>query len=378
MVHPRYIPNDSSQLLKEENPRQQLIICLTNIVRKYPPKKKWDRHELRGLYSGPTSIAYLFFRLSHMYPYLLIEDRDLRSWCSAYLMGEREFKADRGADECGIINEELVLMVVMDATTSGTPETCWFEDYAAKFASEPGGSNEWLYGRAGLLYLLRLVRAWGSEYCKEAADESIKIVGDRILEDGPPWEWHGKEYLGAVHGTIGIIMQLVLSRPAYTKDPRVVNCLREVLASQDEHGNFPSSVGSSKNHLVQFCHGAPGVVLSLSRIRDFFDPDIQEAIDRAVVKARACIWKKGLLTKEPSLCHGVTGNALALEFPQAEHFMAHTTAEMLEKGKREGWYLEGSNPYGLFCGEAGRAWGWAAMDPSHKLHPLDILGYSDI
>ena len=377
MAQPRCIPNDSSQLLKAENHRQQLVSCLTNLVRKYPPKQEWARRELRGLYSGPTSIAYLFFHLSHRFPSLTIEDRDLKTWCSDYLMGEREVDADVGADECGIINEKAAHAAVTYALTEDTSKRYSLELYARKVAREPGGSNEWLYGRAGMLYLLRLARNWVVR-SEKAMDESIKIVGDRILVDGPPWEWHGKEYLGAVHGTIGILTQLVCSRPAYAKDPRVVSSLREVLASQDEHGNFPSSVNSGRNHLVQFCHGAPGFALSLPLLREFFDTDIREAIDTAVVKARACIWEKGLLTKEPSLCHGVTGNALALESPQREHFMAHTTPKMIEKGQRDGSYFEGSDPIGLFCGEAGRAWGWAAMDPSQGLLPLNIIGYSDI
>ncbi|KAL8970986.1 MAG: hypothetical protein Q9183_001271 [Haloplaca sp. 2 TL-2023] len=377
MVQPRYVPNRSSQLLKEENHRQQLVICLTNIVRKYPPKQKWTRRELRGLYSGPTSIAYLFFHLSHRFPSLTIEHRDLKTWCSNYLMGERELDADVRADECGIINERVAHAAVTYALAEDVPQREALQSYAAKVASEPGGSNEWLYGRAGMLYLLRLARNWVVR-SEKAMDESIKLVGDRVLEDGPPWEWHGKEYLGAVHGTIGILTQLVCSRPAYAKNSRLVNCLRQVLASQDEHGNFPSSVDSGRNHLVQFCHGAPGFALSLPLLREFFDTDIQEAIDTAVAKARGCIWEKGLLTKEPSLCHGVTGNALALASPQREHFMAHTTVEMIEKRKRDGSYLEGSDPVGLFCGEAGRAWGWAAMNPSQNVLPLDIIGYSDI
>ena len=35
----------------------------------------------------------------------------------------------------------------------------------------------------------------------------ISKVMEPILEHGPSWPWHGKDYLGAVHGRIGIITQ---------------------------------------------------------------------------------------------------------------------------------------------------------------------------
>lgn len=81
------------------------------------------------------------------------------------------------------------------------------------------------------------------------------------------------------------------------------------------------------------------------------------------------------MIKEPNLCHGTSANALALSSPQREHFMAFTMADIIKKGKNEGWYIEGSDPYGLFCGEAGRAWAWALVQSGKD---LGIIGYSDL
>lgn len=44
-------------------------------------------------------------------------------------------------------------------------------------------------------------------------DRAISSLIDTILANGPPWLWHGKEYIGAVHGTAGILMQILLSAP---------------------------------------------------------------------------------------------------------------------------------------------------------------------
>ena len=96
----------------------------------------------------------------------------------------------------------------------------------------------------------------------------------------------------------------------------------------------------------------------------------------ACEKAREVTFNKGLLTKEPNLCHGSTGNALALLSSQRELFMAFTTTETILKGKQEGWYVESDDPYGLFCGMAGRAWLWALFDSQTDNVPM--IAYDDV
>ncbi|KAI4248841.1 MAG: hypothetical protein L6R40_000852 [Gallowayella cf. fulva] len=371
----RYLPNAPLKLLKEDHPQQHLIHSLQTIIRDYPPQGSYSPHDGHGLYSGPTSIAYLFLQLSNTYPDLIIRGHHLKSWCKAYMSGKRH-AAEITVDKCGIINEELAGCAVLAALTGHDEYINVLDYHASIIAQEPHGSDEWLYGRAGFLYLLRMVRQCVPS-SEEAMNACIRKLGDRILEHGPSWRWHGKEYLGAVHGSVGIITQLILSDSGYAVHPRVITTLEKLLQSQDTEGggNFPSSIDSGRHSLVQFCHGAPGFVLSLPLIQGCFDSTSQAAIDDVLAKARACIWEKGLLTKEPNLCHGVTGNALALNSPQREHFMAFATAEMIAKGKKEGWYIEGSDPYGLFCGEAGRAWGWVVLDVGRD---MGIIGYSDV
>lgn len=373
MVH-RYILNTPSKLLVVENPQHELASSLDKLVRGYPPLGNYTVHELHGLYSGPTSIAYLFLCLSQIRPDMNVGGHHPIYWCRAYLSGNRPATLV-SAEKCGIINEVLALAAVQAALTGEQHYIDVLVSHADAIAGEPHGSDEWLYGRAGFLYLLRLVRQWISS-SKEQMDACLKSVGDRIIGNGPPWTWHGKQYLGAVHGAIGIVTQLILSDPNYATHHKISSILLSLLKVQDQGtGNFPSSIESGKDTLVQFCHGAPGFALSLPLIRQYFDDTIRGMIDNALVEARKCIWEKGLLTKAPNLCHGTTANALALTSPQRDHFMAYTTADMIAKGEVEGWYLKGSDPYGLFCGEAGRAWGWAVLQAGLD---MGILGYSDV
>ena len=170
---------------------------------------------------------------------------------------------------------------------------------------------------------------------------------------------------------------MILCDPSKTSNlSTILNSLVDCLKLQLKDGNWPSSIDSGHDHLVQFCHGAPGFVISLKAIQRYFPSELQEKIGTACKLGERVIFEKGLLTKEPNLCHGSTGNALALPSPYREHFMAFTIRENIEKGKQQGSYREGDDPYGLFCGEAGRAWGWAMLES--QTDNISMIGYNDI
>ncbi|KAK3369779.1 hypothetical protein B0T24DRAFT_533198 [Lasiosphaeria ovina] len=189
--------------------------------------------------------------------------------------------------------------------------------------------NENLYGRAGTLYLLRMVRHW--------APESISLVNpviselcDRILAAAPAGKWHGRRYLGAVHGDSGIIIRLVMATPELATRLRPI--LDRLLDMQLPDGNWPSaesnySGSTAMPGLVQFCHGAPGVVESLLSLPPHF-PELWGKIDGAIDKGRECIRSQGMLLKEPSLCHRLVGNALTLPpGSKRNYFLAFATPE---------------------------------------------------
>ena len=233
-------------------------------------------------------------------------------------------------------------------------------NYSAIVADEEAG-NEWLYGRAGYLYLLRLVKASFKDDpdTLDMIDDTADDVIDAIMDSPRPWKWHGKAYLGAVHGSIGIITQIVLTDPQMA--PKLEADLGALLSYQYDGGNWPSSIPPGKDRLVQFCHGAPGVITSLLSIRSYF-PNLQDKIDRAIRKGRDTILERGLLTKEPCLCHGISGNALALEDKEFEHFLTYTTGHEIKAMEKDNMMEKADDPSSLYCGEAGRAWAWTVAD----------------
>ena len=391
---PSYTPDAQAEL-------HQSLTRLTTIN---PPVQTCSTGwSFSGLYTGPTSIAYLFLRLSDLYPAesQTFKGQTYHEWAESYAaLGEGTLRASQSRNKylvdennCGVANEHLSQLVVqavlrrdaslarvlcatvtelvVEGSTSSTTTTTTIEQ---RF---PGGSDEWLYGRAGLLYLLRVVRQYfhSDVAVLKLVDEATQRIVRRILNSPQPWTWSGSVYLGAAHGAIGILCQLLLSAPEVAL--RVDRLLGRLLGAQLESGNWPGSMPSSgRDELVQFCHGAPGFVTCLESVKQYF-PDLREDIEDAMRRAREDICRRGLLRKEPSLCHGIPGNALTLrDDQQLAFFLSCMTSEMLER--QEGWLAMAGRSddfAGLYTGEAGRAWTWAVADLKMT---RTFIGFNDL
>eukprot|EP01135_Chromosphaera_perkinsii_P002573 Nk52_evm89s224 gene=Nk52_evmTU89s224 len=195
-------------------------------------------------------------------------------------------------------------------------------------------SCELMYGKAGLLfsYLMarrnlgtevvskeRCVEIIDSIYmqCTEYVKKNLHLYHPQLLM----CEWHGKPYLGGAHGICGILLILLyckedglLDESEYAKDieERLLFSVKYVVSIQETNGNFPSSSppsNSSPSKLVQWCHGAPGIVPLLCRYMKVYG---NQLLDNSPLEAAlACVWARGLLTKGFGLCHGLSGNGYA-------------------------------------------------------------------
>ncbi|KAK6212699.1 hypothetical protein LQW54_004966 [Pestalotiopsis sp. IQ-011] len=387
--HHRYFANPEEPLTSFE-PRRELLASLDRIVALRPPVHTCSTGwEFRGLYAGPTSIAYLFYRLSLLYPGLQLKRQSLGDWAREYLdLGARVRHKDPSPGHCGVACEalaRLALAAAMDRDADLARSLCGHE--AAVNASADDGSNEWLYGRAGWLYLLRLCR---SAFLPDQGDDvvpqldgTIEATVRRILRVPQPWRWHGAHYLGAAHGTASVITQVVLSRPASAGQLQYL--LSRLLDRQLPSGNFPSSVHSSydgnpHDRLVQFCHGGPGLVLSLRSLLPYFaaGSGLGDKMRAAMAAAQADVGERGVLRKDPCLCHGAAGNALALD--DDAQFRVFLSCLATDSMAKLGWAggkdkTRGGESASLYTGEAGRAWVWAVAD---KKLPRTCIGYNDL
>lgn len=389
---PRYFKNDATPARRGErlffskspwvtdstnaftDPRRQLEASLTRLITEHPPSSIKPGG---GLFKGPVSVAYAFLVLQGLYPDFEIEGHPLGVWSAAYLKHAQDNIASYPGPQvgkCGITDDILALLAIGAASSKDADMASDLCDYSAEVLEEDT-ENELLFGRAGYLYLLRLVKASFMDEPKtlQLITDTQDDVVDAILDTPRPWKWHGKAYIGAIHGAMGIITQVVLTNPKKYAEKLEAE-LAVLLTYQYDSGNFPSSVPPERDRLVQVCHGAPGVVTSLESIKEYF-PNLKDRIDKAIVRGRECILERGLLTKEPCLCHGISGNALALETKDFEHFLTYTTGHEMKSMEKDGMLEQSSAPESLFQGEAGRAWTWAV---SEKGLPKRILGYNDL
>lgn len=303
-MEPRHIATGSSPLLALDDPERRLTDALEAIVARLPPAQDYLAERASGLWAGPTGFAYLFLHVSSVHPHLEVAGHHALAWASRYMGGARgDVRLDPGRS--GIGSERLAYDAVQACIAR---DLAGAESFVANIpAVLAGGSpDELLQGRAGTLYMLRMVRHWVPESAP-VIESAVRSITDSILEHGPDWEWHGKPYLGAVHGDIGIVTQLVLTTPSLAG--QLEGKVDRLLGMQLPDGNWPSSAGRTGTSLVQFCHGAPGFLHSLVSLRPYY-PNLQHKIDEAIERGRRCVWREGLLRKEPSICHGVFGNAL--------------------------------------------------------------------
>ncbi|KAF3930513.1 hypothetical protein ABW19_dt0201279 [Dactylella cylindrospora] len=355
---------DPSALKSIASPHEHLVTSLTNLINTCPPKLPWSGCFAKGLYcgifTGPTSLAFLFLWLSKTHPDLQINAKSPAEYCTEYLnMGQNQYPPEETQRSgCGLNHEYMCYNAVKACHTKDLQYVQKFVDNIEKLNLRPT-FIEVLFGKAGLLNLMRMMKYWVPE-SSNALDPAIDSLIEYCLKYDP-WLFgigQQKRFIGAGHGDISIISNIVMSNPAYAS--KVQGRLEKILDIQTEQGNWLSYEDGGSD-LVQFCHGAPGIIWCLLPMRQYF-PELQEKIDRTIAKGRSLIWEKGLLTKEPCLCHGSTGNAFALDEPRRSHFLHYATPEAVEAGMKNDRIEKSSDNSGVWWSEAGRAWGWMMAD----------------
>ena len=194
------------------------------------------------------------------------------------------------------------------------------------------------------------------------------------------------QLLGAGHGFAGNAYALLRGAtllPAKRREVLYDRCAETVRATavfEGECANWPQSVGAPRpgrtDMLVQWCHGAPGIVTGLA---DF--PATQSAdMDDMLRKAGNTVWNAGPLAKGPGICHGTAGNGYAflklhqrtgdpIWLSRARSFAMHAIAQSKRERQRHG-----RRRYSLWTGDLGLAvYLWHCLTCSDGLPALDIL-----
>ncbi|XP_062153051.1 lanC-like protein GCL2 [Alnus glutinosa] len=245
--------------------------------------------------------------------------------------------------------------------------------------------DELLYGRVGFLWACLFINKHigagtiPSTYTGGVVNEIIKN-GRALAKRGRcplMFEWYGEKYWGAAHGLAGImhvLMDMDL-KPDEIED--VKGTLIYMINDRFPSGNYPASEEDRKRDvLVHWCHGAPGIALTLVKAAKVFE---DEEFLKAAADAAEAVWNRGLL-KRVGICHGISGNAYVFlslyQLTGNVHFLYRAKAFacfLLDRAHKlisEGEMHGGDNPYSLFEGIGGMAYLFLDMiDPSQAKFP---------
>lgn len=182
--------------------------------------------------------------------------------------------------------------------------------------------HELMWGLAGTL----MAAVWMHEVTRddrfaEAGRRQIRLLWDAWNRPGSgPYTWvqdlYGSRlrYLGAAHGAVGNLHALwsAAERWPNTVDreellARTVELAITTAVDGPDGTNWPAIIGEDPE-LVQWCHGAPGVVTALNRV----PAGLSYELDALLVRGAELVWNAGPLRKGHMLCHGTAGNGFSL------------------------------------------------------------------
>ena len=182
-------------------------------------------------------------------------------------------------------------------------------------------SCELLWGAPGTMHAALAMHEWtGEPRWAELYRAGARSLARSLQKHGPCELWTqalwGRRFthLGAAHGYAGnagaIVRGMALlsddERDAWTE--RIVATVRASALRDGAFANwpaeYPSRPGADTKLLVQWCHGAPGIVTSLAALAD-------ARLDDVLIAAGELIWAAGPLAKGAGFCHGTAGNGYA-------------------------------------------------------------------
>jgi hypothetical protein len=272
--------------------------------------------------------------------------------------------------------------LVPSAPEAGPAVSLLFGETGLRLAAHAGGGDGDLDALADCVARGRACPTrelcWGSPGTMTAALAMWRRTGEArwrelwldsagwLLEqwEDPIWEQdlygRRRRFVGAGHGFAGNAAALLagcdlLGDRAEGVARRCADALSGLAIEHDPLAQWPSRHGEEWKYSVQWCHGAPGMVISLAGLPG--DP----RTDALLIAGGELTWSAGALRKGPGLCHGTAGNAFAFlalhERTGDERWLARARAfamdALADVRRRRG--ERGRGRYTLFTGDLGAA-----------------------
>lgn len=268
--------------------------------------------------------------------------------------------------------------------------------YASIQQNIPNPTNEALWAAPGTM-----VAAWhlweqtGEERWRTLFAENIEQLWQTWLPvpDKEFYLWtqdlygHIVQLLGAGHGFVGNVYPLLRGAAlldAARREALYERCsqtLRMTGMFENGEANWPQGIGTPRpgrtNKLMQWCHGAPGVITAIAA--DY--PHGQSSdMDAMLLAGGEAVWTAGPVSKGYGLCHGTAGNGYAflklfkrtgnaLWLDRARAFAMHAIVQ-----RRAMYQQYGVGRYNLWTGDLGLAvYLWHCMTGKDGMPVLDII-----
>jgi lantibiotic modifying enzyme len=290
------------------------------------------------------------------------------------------------------LGEVGILLVLWRLTGSSQAADRLYESVKSNI---PNPTNEALWAAPGTMVAAwHLWEATGDDRWRELFLENVEQLWQtwRFNAQAQCHVWtqdmYGKvvQYLGAGHGFAG--NSYALLRGASLLDAgrrevlydRCVATLRATARVEGDAMNWPPGLYAPRpdgpSMLMQWCHGAPGIVTALAD----FPPRLSPDMDAMLIAAGHAVWKAGPLVKGHGLCHGTAGNGYAflklyqrtgdlVWLERARSFAVHSIAQCEQMRQQHG-----RGRYTLWTGDPGLAvYLWHCLDGRAGLPALDIL-----
>jgi hypothetical protein len=294
----------------------------------------------------PTSRAEIFAQLLDDYT----RSPDLGEVVPSWFLGDSALLTACCLTRPDRETEDRLAAVIRGNRANPTREALWGAPgtmIAALTMYEATANNRWAE-----LYRDSVESLWSSWFHDETRDVWLweqDLYGSRV------------RYIGAGHGWAGNLSPLWRGRDLLTAEQqaqlreRTLHGLARLAIVAGELANWAPDVASTAKMLVQWCHGAPGMITSLRHA------DLPELTPLLLAGARLTA-SAGPLGKGVSLCHGTDGNGMALLeihrrtgdaawLERAREFAMISLDQSEADRARYGHWR-----YSLWTGDAGLAW----------------------
>jgi len=320
-----------------------------------------------SLYMGATGV---FWGIAYLSATGAVHDH--RDWVRASLDAMMAATTDFGIAEGALLLGMVPALLLRTSLPRATGASADLDIIHARLTRAAAGPvQELMWGiPGGALIAEFLLRQTGDVRWQNLLHRQLDAIWQaRIEVPGIGFLWneelYGSQtlYLGAVHGFAGQVLPLLRAFTLLSDPQRralrndVPQTLRRA-AARDAHGvNWPAIADGPPKYLVQYCHGAPGIVISLADI----GTDVLPGIDDLMLGAGELIWNAGPVAKGSNLCHGTGGNGLAflklftrtgdrLWLERARAFAMHGIRQY-----RQAKHHYGQDRYSLWTGDIGFA-----------------------